>query len=127
MVAPSRHCHNVPPSTDITGARRLIPDRKNASVVGETDRVKVAGGDGGNVTPCVDRALPTAIVPHGNGAPIGSEAHRMPVAASQRDNLTPLAHVACSLAEPSRGQHGAVTNQPQGAAPARGDKGHVAP
>src|SRR4029453_3028010 len=69
VVAPRRHCHNLPPSTDITGARRLIPARKNASVVGETDRVKMAGG---NVTPRVDRALPTAIIPHGNGGPIGS-------------------------------------------------------
>ena len=67
VVAPRRHCHNAPPSTDITGARRLIPDRKDASVVGETDRMKIAGGDGGNVTPPVDRALPTTIIPHGNG------------------------------------------------------------
>jgi hypothetical protein len=34
----------------------LIPDCKDASVVGEADRVKVAGGDGGNVTSRVDRA-----------------------------------------------------------------------
>src|SRR5262249_59910551 len=125
--APGAARHNVPPSTDVAGARRWIPDRDNASIVGETDRVEVDGGNGGNVTPRVDRALPTAIDPHGNGGPIGSEANRMPVATSQRDNLTPLVHVACSLAEPSRSEHGAITNEPQGAAPARGDDGHVAP
>jgi hypothetical protein len=90
----------------------LIPHREDASVVGETDRVKVTGGDGGNVTPGVHRALPAAIVPDGNGGPIGSEAHRMPVATGHRDNLTPLAHIACSIAESSRSQHGAVTNPP---------------
>lgn len=49
--------------------------------------MKVAGGDGGNVTPRVNRALPTAIVPHGNGGPISSETYRMPVSTSHRDYL----------------------------------------
>ena len=89
--------------------------------------MQVAGSNGDNAAPGVDRALPTATNPHGNGGPIGPEAHRMPVTTSQSDNLTPLAHVARPLMEPTRSQHGAVNRQRQGPAPARGDKGHVAP